>query len=579
MEINGIHEGKIDVCAYCRVSTDSKDQENSLENQKSFFERELNKDSNYKLVGLYADKGISGTSLSKREQFNQMLYDAGIDIVSHTLNKSDKRSNRMEYTYHITDREPKFKYILTKNTSRFARNIEVVSIIRKLKEKGVYIIFMDISKSTENDADEMLLQMLLTIDENDSRDKSRKVRFGIQEGANKGIISSHSNIFGYTYIKEENRLVAIEHEAEIIRGIFEMYASGIGIRRILKYLRENDIKTRAGKDFCKSSISRILENEKYAGINARLKYDSGVIFVNKQSPKKRPKEEWIINKSDRIEAIISEELFNNCQNIRESKVGSITQRGQYKGVSEFAGLIKCSCCGNNYIKMIDKGRTFYKCSLKKSHGLTSCANANVNLTELDDLLEIYRIEKYKNTILNLKNMAVRKLSIIMDRIEDSFDTNAEQEVLQLKEKLDSVKKRKERLLDLYLDDTYDKETLDIKNGELLREEDEITNQINELSKDNFEKMKDIEIISNNIEYIESLPLKDEYTRDEVMSFINFIEVRPYPHNGKTYPEPLLNTFYHIKRNGKIVGLVDISTKIDGTFKNIMMKYKEIDTFV
>ena len=220
------------VACYCRVSTNKRDQENSFENQKNYFKREIAKSNEYELYKIYADKGITGTSFTNRREFNKMLYDAGLDI------KPIYNSNKIlvKNSYVASSREPKFNLIMVKNTSRFARNIVSWDIIRELKKKQVYIYFLDINKTTANDADELLLQMLLTLDENESRDKSRKVQFGHLESAKQGVIFTNNNIYGYRYIKETNSLQIIPQEAEVIKKIFNYYANGLGIRRIINKL-------------------------------------------------------------------------------------------------------------------------------------------------------------------------------------------------------------------------------------------------------------------------------------------------------------------------------------------------------
>ena len=135
------------VCAYCRVSTDSKEQESSFENQRAYFERELSKENGFNLIKIYADKGLTGTVFD-REQFLDMLYDAGLDY----------QTIKGKLIFTTSDREPLFKYICVSNTSRFARNILIVDIIRELRKKKVYIKFMDWGKSTEDDDIETFLK-------------------------------------------------------------------------------------------------------------------------------------------------------------------------------------------------------------------------------------------------------------------------------------------------------------------------------------------------------------------------------------------------------------------------------------
>ena len=113
------------VVAYARVSTNSKDQANSYDNQLSFFQREIPKNPGFEFHGIYADKGITGTSLTKRKDFNRMLTDAGLDIND---------------SYKIIAK-PKFDIIMTKNTSRFARNVSVDAIFKALAQNGVYVYF------------------------------------------------------------------------------------------------------------------------------------------------------------------------------------------------------------------------------------------------------------------------------------------------------------------------------------------------------------------------------------------------------------------------------------------------------
>ena len=111
------------VVAYCRVSTSSKDQENSFENQKNFFEREVGRSETLELVGIYADKGITGTSLNRRDDFTRMLLDAGL---------IERKVTRTRSIFEIDHSKPKFNLILVKNTSRFARNVMVIDILREL---------------------------------------------------------------------------------------------------------------------------------------------------------------------------------------------------------------------------------------------------------------------------------------------------------------------------------------------------------------------------------------------------------------------------------------------------------------
>ena len=382
----------ISVCAYCRVSTDSRDQQNSFENQNLYFNRELSKNPDYKLYKIYADKGISGTKLH-RDEFDKMLYDAGLDIV--------EVKNNTDYIKYITlpsNREPKFKYIFVKNTSRFSRNVEVESIFRDLSRKGVYVYFLDLGKSTENEADRTYIQIFCSFDERESRDKRTKVLFGIEEGNKKGVIRTNGKIFGYKYIQSENRLEIIEEEAKIVRKIFTLYSSGFGIRQIINILDKDGNTTRNGKRFCKNSIRRILDNEKYYGVSNNCKnYLGNDLFDKFITPKRKNDGEYELVESFKIPPIISKELFYECKKELEGKVNHSNQKGIKKPSSRFSGLLYCDICKNVYISNVDKGRHFYNCKTKKQLGTLYCNNYNVSenkiIRTLEEFLENPKISK------------------------------------------------------------------------------------------------------------------------------------------------------------------------------------------
>jgi site-specific DNA recombinase len=158
--------------AYCRVSTNHKDLENSYENQKNYFEREINKNNEYTFAGIYADKGISGTKLN-RPEFDRMISDAGLDIIAVRNHDGDNRKSKAKYTtVPSSTREPKFDLILVKSVARFARNVLAEDILRDLAKVGVFVKFLDLGKSTENNAAAEYTQFFLIFAEGESRKKT-----------------------------------------------------------------------------------------------------------------------------------------------------------------------------------------------------------------------------------------------------------------------------------------------------------------------------------------------------------------------------------------------------------------------
>lgn len=436
---------KIKVVCYCRVSTSSKEQLNSFENQKEFFERFIKQHPEYTLykskecpTGIYADRGISGTLLH-REQFELMLKAAGliIDKVDYKdLPRKDADGNEVFITYRdyisrFSKEEPQFTLILVRNTSRFARNIMITDILRKLQALGVYVKFLDIDKSTENESDMTIIQFFQTFDEMFSRDLSRKLLSANQQSRENQILRTNFDLFGYQYHKRKNRsennyLTIIEEEAFIIQMIFRLYLgcfyvdpnlrtdnppemipcnfecsncllyeelkpnAGIGFRNIMQVLNYvYRFRTRKGKEFAQTTLKHIFENEKFAGYLNSGKWDHGPLFNKYSSPKiKDDYEDYLVYRPDLIPPIISKELFDLCTEKRKEKV-EVFGGAVFKGTpTEYAGLIYCGECGSIMRhNKANNGLGFYNCKIKKTKGTEFCTNGNVFDYQIKEKIE------------------------------------------------------------------------------------------------------------------------------------------------------------------------------------------------
>jgi len=501
------------VCAYCRVSTDSKDQTNSFENQKSYFQRELSRNPDFALTEVYADKGISGTKL-RREHFDRMLHDAGLDIV-----EVSNDSGYLKYVTLPSSREPKFKYIFVKNTSRFARNVEVESIFRDLARKGVYVYFLDLSKSTENESDLTYIQIFCSFDERESRDRRTKVLFGIAEGDEKGVVRTNSRLFGYRYIKEENRLEVVEDEAKVIRYIFDLYGKGYGIRQILNLLQEKGYKTRKGKDFSKTTVSRILDNEKYCGFRNNRKYFIGNSLFDKFTyPHRKEDDEYKLLETSKIPPIIASETFFKCRDIRYSKVSYVDQKGINKPRSKYADIVYCGTCSCVYLSNVDRGRRFYNCKTKKNRGTKCCSNPNVSEKKLDAAVQSFFDDLFESwedfTKEKVKELyALCRIIIENEHINDSLIASLIKEKDALMEHLDS-------LYDLYTTRRGKQDYLKRKIRKVEKELDDITEKIERLTLSDDEVIRRVYEIYKHISFVSS-PIKFS-SSDELLSHIQIL---------------------------------------------------------
>lgn len=534
---------RIPVVAYCRVSTKSTSQQNSFENQADYFRQYLNKPE-YELLDIYADEGISGTKL-KRKEFERMLIDAGLQIKEIINDAGDTRKNMVKYvTIPSGIRKPKFKYIFVKDTSRFSRNVKVQDIIDDLRAVGVFVRFMDFDLSTEKDDDIQRIRMFLDNAEMESRLKSKKVIFGFEMGASKNkIIHSNGKLFGYSYNQPENRLEVVESEALIIRLIFDMYQKGLGIRRIINKLSDDGIYTRQGKQFTKNAIRRILTQEKYIGLNNRLKNTSGVIFKNKTYPK--VKSSYMLEPNEKIPQIVDKEVFESCQKMLNGRVDTTNMRGKYNGLSEYSGKLSCGLCGatmhSNYY--FDKrGCTFddegnlvsgtpreyhsYICSTRKTKGISVCNNPLIKKENID----LYIEELCNGKLYNLLSDALKKEIIAVKQrillICESLDKDNNELITKTKNDIAHLQEQYNSCLELALTAVSQKERLTTRMSEIDSEIAKKQSELLELSKSTVDKVNEINTLLEMLRETANIEIKQTYAKEEVLKQIDGLTIYP-----------------------------------------------------
>ena len=232
---------KLRTCCYCRVSTDSDEQEVSYESQIKHFTDYINDHPDMVLSGVYADEGISGTGLKNRVQFNKMLADCEAGLHDQ---------------------------VLVKSISRWARNTVIsLEAIRKLQTLGIPIIFQKEGINTMAAGGEMLITILSSLAQQESDSISKNVRIGIQYLFQQGKPHLNTvNFLGLTKGKDKYDLVIVPEEAALVRRIYREYLEGFSPGMIAGRLTADKILTPAGKDiWYQSTITSILENEKYCG--------------------------------------------------------------------------------------------------------------------------------------------------------------------------------------------------------------------------------------------------------------------------------------------------------------------------
>jgi len=241
------------------VSTDSAEQASSYEAQVQYYTSYINGHADYDFAGIYADEGLSGTSTKKRDQFNRMIADC---------------------------KAGKIDMIITKSISRFARNtLDCLNFVRLLKDLGIGVIFEKENMFTLDSKGEVLLSILSSLAQDESRSISESSTWGIRRRFEQGKLHlNHTKFLGYD--KDPNgNLMINQKQAKIVRRIYREFLDGKGAARIAKDLEADGVPNWSGKaKWHESTIRSMLTNVKYKG-DALLQKSYTVDFLTKKRAK------------------------------------------------------------------------------------------------------------------------------------------------------------------------------------------------------------------------------------------------------------------------------------------------------
>jgi site-specific DNA recombinase len=362
----------IPAVAYCRVSTNAEDQENSFEAQKKIFlsQAEI---LGYKLVknygdnGIYADKGISGKSRKKRDEFNQMIEDA---------------------------KNGDFQFILTTSLARYARDVVTLQdTVRELRRYKVYIHFIKENIKTNDFSEEVFMNILSVLAQNFLVDLSKTIQLGMRQAQRDGKWTSQPP-FGYDRVKAY--LVINENESEIVKLIFEKYINGMSLSKIAQYLNSNDFKTKKwlkkGSKWDGTGIRNVLKNTIYIGIQINHKTECTDIF--NETTDNIDEEDYIIHQKDEL-IIINVEMFKKTQEILKERASMSGQGKRYSTTNKLSNLFYCGNCGSTMkrFERTNNYATFYMC--RKHHNRKLCEFSNY-------AREDKTLEYIKNEIVNFE---------------------------------------------------------------------------------------------------------------------------------------------------------------------------------
>ena len=354
------------VAAYARVSTNTDEQYTSYEAQVNYYKKFIQERPDWEYVNVYADEGISGTNTKRRVGFNKMIADA--------LNG-------------------KINLIITKSISRFARNtLDTISFVRKLKDNGVEVFFEKENLWTLDPKSELILTIMASIAQEESRSISQNVTWGKRASFQAGKVSfAYKSFLGYK--KEDDKIVIDEDQAVIVRLIYRMFlVEGKTATGIANYLKTQHIKTPTGKstNWTKNTVNSILTNEKYKGDALLQKtftdnyLEHTVVKNTGQIP-----QYYVENNHP---AIIDREIWEQVQIEleRRSKIGA-----KYSSSDTFASKLICEDCGGFYGKKkwhsnSKYSRFVYQCNNKFHKNKDKCQTPDLS----EETIKLKFIQSY-----------------------------------------------------------------------------------------------------------------------------------------------------------------------------------------
>ena len=348
---------KLRVAAYCRVSSEKDEQLNSFEVQVSYYTEKINSKAEWKFAGVYADEGITGTSMKRREDFKRMLRAC---------------------------REGRIDLILCKSVSRFGRNsVDVLRTIRALRERGIGVVFEKEGVDTRTMNSELILAFHSAFSQSESESIRENVSRGLRMAYAQGTITLPATAYGFR--KGEDNGIAIDPEqAQVVRSIYQMFLDGHGLRTIKERLETRQIPSPKGKEqWSVATIRSILSNVKYKGDVLLQKTYKPSLFSDHAIENNGDLPKYYI--AGCLPQILEPDIFDRAQEEMAKRVSkrpmsenAKTPFGRYSGKYALSTLVVCGECGALYRRITwhrrGKVKVVWRCGAHQDKAAT-CPNS------------------------------------------------------------------------------------------------------------------------------------------------------------------------------------------------------------
>ena len=443
---------RLRVAAYCRVSTDDEDQIKSYNSMVRYYTDLIKSNKQWVFAGVFADKAITGTKTDKREEFQLLIQEClsgNIDLV------------------------------IAKSIPRFARNtLDTLKYVRMLRERNIAVYF-EVEKINTLKDGEFLLTILSSVAQQEVENISANVKKGLKMKMQRGELVGFQSCLGYDYNPADKTITINEEEAAVVRYIFQRYTEGAGGSVIAKELENLGYKTKRGSPkWADSTVIGIIKNEKYKG-DILLGKTFTVDPISKRRLYNFGEEDQFYIR-EHHEPIISEEVFEAAQEIlrRRAKPRSLNVDGKREKFSRkyaFSCMIECGFCGGTLTRRSwhsssQYNKAIWQCVVSTKKGKKFCPESK----GVDErTIERAFVESYRLLCQNNKDV----LDEFMKRTEEALsESNAGKRLAKAEKDIHALEVKKNKLVDMRLEDTIDKETYDRKYLDL-------SSQIEQLQKE------------------------------------------------------------------------------------------------
>lgn len=432
------------VAAYCRVSTDEEEQQNSYATQVQYYTDYISGNPDWELVGIFADEGISGTGTAKRTEFNKMIKMA---------------------------RKHKIDLILCKSISRFARNtVDCLDYVRELKALGVNVKFEKENIETFAASSEFAITLYASFAQAESESISKNVTWGIEKSFQSGKVRYQMrNTLGYRM--QDGKPVVVEEEAEIVRQIFKMFADGHSMGEIATEMTLRGVPRRNGSsNWSRTNVQHILVNEKYVGDAIMQKSYTVNCLTHERKKNNGEKSKYFLR--DCHPAIIDRDTWDRVH--LELARRSAEMKGRHPGKKYankycFSKLLTCPYCGGKYKRTMWKlgeGRTVgvWRCGTRLDHGKKLCSKG----TSIHE-------DKLQRAVLMIVNDMIENPDAVENAIMDTMEKcraeilSIDTEMEEINAEIKRICKRRDDILEIITGAAFDQFKAELKelNGQEL----------------------------------------------------------------------------------------------------------------